>query len=97
MLQDFAKDLITEKGLDSVDPRVYEMLVNQISTKANEMINARIVDSMTDETLEEFNKLIDTNPDQAAVHEFIDKNVPNKHTIASSALMEFKGLYLGLM
>lgn len=94
MFIQFAKDLLREKGINGLDKDVYEGLVDEVSTIASQLVNKRIIDSMTDEQMNEFNKLIGSKPSESEVQKFIDSNVANKHFIAAEALLEFKEMYL---
>ncbi len=97
MLQKFAEDLLKEKGLDGVEPEIYDALVKDLATSANKLINRRFLDKMTNEQLKKFNELIETEPSDKAVQDFIDANVSNKNAVVAAALLEFKSLYLGIM
>lgn len=96
MLDEFIEEILKEKGLPpNMDPEVRKRLVSDMKTRVNDLINNRIIDNMNDKQLDEFNKLIDTKPDEKTVQDFIDKNVSNKQQVATAALIEFKQLYLG--
>lgn len=95
MLEQFAKDLLAQKGLDKVDPAVYADLIDELILKSNEFINNRLLDSLNDSQYKEFEELVSTSQDESVIQHFFDANVPNKNGIAASALLEFKSLYLG--
>jgi hypothetical protein len=95
MFDQFVKDLLKEKGLpETLEPAVYEKLAQDLSGRVEQLVNKRLLDSLTDEQFDEFEKLTQSNPDQNAVQEFINSNVPDKEQIAGAALAEFRQLYI---
>lgn len=97
IMEDFVKQLLTDKGVPSTLPEeTYKQLVSDLSARATDLVNRHIVDAMSPEVLEQFEKILDNQPDNPdAVHDFIKKNVSNKEEIAARALLEFRALYLG--
>ena len=96
MLDTFIEDLLQQKQLPaSLDPAVKQRLVNDLKTRANDLINKRILDAMDDKTLDEFTKLMENKADQTTIEEFVAKNVPNKDQVVTAALLEFRQLYVG--
>jgi succinate dehydrogenase flavin-adding protein (antitoxin of CptAB toxin-antitoxin module) len=60
------------------------------------LINKRVIESLNDEQLGQFEQIIDNEPDDTEkIQKFIEKNVPEREQITTSALMEFRDLYLG--
>ncbi|HSW78626.1 MAG TPA: DUF5663 domain-containing protein [Candidatus Babeliales bacterium] len=96
MLNEFIEELLQQKQLPaSLDPTVKQRLVQDLTTRLNDLINRRLLDAMDDKTLAEFNKMIEKEAEATELQEFIDKNVPDKQQIVTAALLEFRQLYLG--
>ena len=96
MIEQFVKNLLKEKGLETVDPVIYSDLVDSMSLKANEFINDRLIAALNDQQLEELDNIIQTNPNnESVIKNYLDNTLPEKDIIAASALSEFRELYLG--
>lgn len=97
MIEQFVKQLLQEKELpDNLDPEVYDRLVKDLTDRVTNLINKRLIESLKEDQVNELEQLIDSNSnDPEALQKFIEENVPNKEQITTSALMEFRELYLG--
>jgi len=97
MIEKFIKQLLEEKGLPpNLEPKVYDQLVKDLSERAVDLINRRLIDAMSDEQAQQFDELLASQPDNvAAAQDFIQKNLPTQDQIVVAALGEFRQLYLG--
>lgn len=98
MLEQFIAQLLQDKGLPpGLDPEVRSQLVSDLSTRVTDLINRRLIESMSEEQARNFNRILDQEPaDPTAIQQFITENIKNKEEITSGALLEFRELYLGL-
>lgn len=95
-MEQFIKDLLKEKGLPAnLEPAVYDRLVKDLSERVEKIVNKRLIDSLSDEQFDQLEKLSASSPNEQAVQDFINANVPNKDKIVALALAEFRQLYLG--
>lgn len=95
-MEQFVKDLLKEKGLSAnLEPAVYDRLVKDLSERAEKIVNKRLIDSLNEEQFDQLEKLTASSPDEQAVQDFINANVPNKERVVALALAEFRQLYLG--
>ncbi len=96
-MEEFIQQLLKEAGVpDSTDPEVRKQLATDLASKANDLVNKRLIDAMSEKDAVAFGKLIDKQPDDLqAMQQFIDDHVPNKEQVAGAALLEFRALYLG--
>ena len=96
-MEDFINELLVETGVPKgTDPKVRAELVTQLMDRATDSVNRRVIDAMSDQDAETFDKLLDDKPDDIqAVQQFIDDHVPHKEQIVGAALLEFRALYLG--
>lgn len=97
MIDQFIEDLFKEKGLpETTDPEVKARLKSDLSSRIMDLINRRIIESLDESQLKDFNEILDREPeDPQAVHKFIEDNVKSKEEITTAALLEFRQLYLG--
>ncbi|HVX58843.1 MAG TPA: DUF5663 domain-containing protein [Candidatus Saccharimonadales bacterium] len=96
MLEQFAEQLLSQKGMPgNIDPEVKAQMVKDLAARAEDYLNRKLIDSLSDDQVAQFNQLLDSDPSAEAVQEFIDKNVANKQELTTSALLEFQELYLG--
>ncbi len=96
-MEEFIEQLLKDKGVpEGVDPEVRKQLAADLVSRATDFVNRRMIDSLSDEQLAEFEKILDEQPnDTSALQNFIEKNVADKESITAAALLEFRALYLG--
>lgn len=96
-MDQFIQQLLRDQDVpEDLDPEVRTQLVSELTSRASDFLNARLIDAMSDETVEHFSAMLDdesTTPEQ--VQNFIATNVPDKDRVIASALAEFRVLYLG--
>lgn len=96
-MEEFIQKLLKDQGVpEDLDPEVRAQLVAQLTDRATDFVNKRLVEAMSEEAVSRFNSLLDEEPvDAAKIQEFIATNIPDKEKIATGALLEFRVLYLG--
>ncbi len=96
-MEEYVQQLLRDAGVpENTDSAVRQQLVSDLLQRAADMVNKRLIESMDEPTVDRLNALLDSAPDDPKVFEdFITQNVPNKETIAATALVEFRALYLG--
>jgi hypothetical protein len=94
MLDKFAEQLLLEKGLTDLDPEVHSALVADISARANELINRRVVDALNEDQQKSLIQMVESGQDQSMIQKFIQQNLPNDREVTAKALIEFKALFL---
>lgn len=96
-MEAYILQLLHDSGVPAdLDEATQAQLVADLTARANDLINRRMIESLDDEQLAQFNDILDNHPDDAAaMTAFIDQNVPDKQEIAARALLEFRSLYLG--
>ena len=96
MLDEYVKDILKQKGLPpNMDPEVHTQLVKDVTQMAEDLINKRLLDALSDEQFDQLEKIAGHQPDQKSIQDFIDKNLPNKQQIVTEALTDFRNTYLG--
>ncbi len=78
-------------------PEVLEQVRHDLTTRATDMVNRYIIDSMSDEVFKQFETMMsqEGDLDPKTVQDFIEQNVPNREEVATRALIEFRSIYLG--
>ena len=96
-MENYIQQLIADQGItNDIDPEVREQLTQELTTRANNFLNQRLLDAMSDDAVEHFNTTLDSNTFGAEqIQQFIDVNLPQKDKIVAAALLEFRALYLG--
>lgn len=96
-MDEFLRQLLIDKGLpEDIDPEVRSQLLRDLSSRAADLINRRLIDALSEQDVAMLDKLIDEKPDDANAYlQFINDHVADKENITASALLEFRALYLG--
>jgi hypothetical protein len=96
-MDEYIQQLLQDAGLpESTDPEVREQLTMDLTARANDLMNRRLIDAMSDEDAEAFDKLLDEQPENIeAMQQFITDHVSNREQVVGAALLEFRALYLG--
>jgi len=93
-LEVFATKLLELKGVTGVPDDVMVELKNQLIMRAENLINASILEHMPKEALDDFEKVLEAG-DDAAIQAFCKSNIPNLEEVVAGALMRFQEVYLG--
>jgi hypothetical protein len=92
----FIQQLLAEQGIPAnLDPAVRSEFEAELASRLNEFINARILDAMPAVVVQRFEALLESDPDEAVVQRFVERNVPNQQEVVTNAMVEFRRLYLG--
>ena len=95
-LSDYADTLIKEKNFTTLTPGAYEQIKQDVLTRLNDFIIAKVIAKFSDAQIEEFNKLLDTNPSDEQLQSFISSNLDNPTVVIGDLLLSFRKIYLGL-
>lgn len=94
-IDNILNEMHSRELLKDLDEETLKQLKSQMLQKALDLINRRMVDSLSEKDVLELEQVIDANPqDQVAIENFISQHVPSKDQIVSNALVEFKTLYI---
>lgn len=96
-MDEYIQKLLRDQGItDTLEPDVRAQLISELTGRANDFLNRRLLDAMSDEAVEQFNKLLnEPSLTTEQVQNFITANVPNRDQVVAAALVEFRALYLG--
>lgn len=93
-IEDFIDQIIKEKGFDTKDPEVLVQLKADLMERAENRINAMIITSISEDDMDDFNTVLDTN-DEEKIQTFIRTHVPDIDDRVALELAQFKMMYLG--
>ena len=96
-MDEYIQQLLKDAGVpESTDPEVKAQLAADLSDRARDLINRRLIDSLSGEDVAALDELLDEKPeDLEAMQQFITEHVPDKDKIVGATLLEFRALYLG--
>ena len=96
-MEDFINQLLQAKGLPAdLEEDVRKQLVEDMMGRAADLINRRLLEAMSDDSVDAFNELLERDDTtQEMVQAFIAEHVPDKEAVTRHALEEFRDLYLG--
>lgn len=89
----FVDRLIEEKNFENVDKEILDEIKNDLLDKAEERINAVIIDNIPAEKLSQFEELI-VNPNEEELARFCHDNIPGLDELIAKELLEFRNTYL---
>lgn len=88
--EEFAKQLLKEKGVKVPDEEVLAQLVKDISVRARDVVLSNLLDSMTSDELQMLEKATNSGDTRAA-----DQLVAVHQPVITQTLAQFKNMYLG--
>jgi hypothetical protein len=96
-MEEFIRQLLQDQGVpEDLSAEVRAQLVAELTGRATDFVNQRLVAAMSEEAVGHFESLLDEEPvDTQKIQDFINTNVPDKEQVAARALVEFRALYLG--
>ena len=95
-LSDYADTLIKEKNFTTLTPGTYEQIKEDVLTRLNDFLIAKVIAKMTDSQIKEFNTLLETNPVDEKIQDFINSNIQDPGLVIGDILIDFRKKYLGL-
>lgn len=95
-LNDFAETLLREKNYTTLTAEMRVELKADIVERAQDYLLARTIAKLTDDQAKEFNTLLDANPSEEQIQEFIKKSIPDTPTFIGDTMFQFRQTYLGL-
>jgi succinate dehydrogenase flavin-adding protein (antitoxin of CptAB toxin-antitoxin module) len=60
------------------------------------MINARVIEKLSDEELDEFSGMLDKNASDEDLRKYVAEKIPNGVDFLAETMFDFKRVYLGM-
>src|SRR3989344_7547847 len=92
---DFVDKLIEEKGFPDLLPEVKDQLKQDIMTRLDDFIAARVIAALSDEDVITFENMLKEEKPENEIQDFVSTHVPDFTTFLTNVLLEFRGVYLG--
>lgn len=93
-IEEFIDRIVAEKGFDHKDPEVIAQIKADLMSRLEDKINAMILSNLPGDKLEEFDKLLEANNEEAT-DTFLTNNIPDIEEKLATEMLEFKSIYLG--
>lgn len=92
-ITNFVENLMQKKGITGLSDDVMTQMKNDLAERAENMINAEILNNMPKDFLEEFEKKLDEG-NAEEIHAFCQKHIPNLDEVTAGALVKLQQIYL---
>jgi len=93
-LDKFVDELLAAQGIDGVDPEVREQLVEDLTTRLNDRLEAAMVAELPEDKLPELERLLDHENNEVELQKFFADNIPNLPALLARELAAFRQDYL---
>lgn len=91
----FVDRLIEEKKLPSdLEKEVVDQIKSDLLSRVEDRVNAVIISNLSEDKLEEFNKILDSDISDEEMQKFCADNIPDLPQLLASELIVFKQTYL---
>ncbi len=92
-LDQFIDRLVEEKGLTNLDGEVLAQVKSDLYARAEDRVNATIVEKLPPTMLNDFEKLLDEGS-EVQLRTFCQEHIPNLDEAVAAALLSFGQTYL---
>jgi hypothetical protein len=96
-LDDFAESLLREKNYTTLTDGMAKELKEDIKQRAQDFLMAKTIAKLSNEQIQELDKLLDKNPESQELQDFIAKCIPDSTVFIGDTLFEFRNKFLGLV
>lgn len=96
-LGNFVDKLIEEKGFPDLVPEVKQEIKQDLMTRLDNFITARIIARLSDQDVLQFENMLKEEKKQEEIQEFVIGRMPDAINFLTNTLLEFKAVYLGLI
>lgn len=87
--------LVEEKKYPAdLEKEVIDQIKTDLLSRIEDRVNAVIISNLSEEKLEEFTKLLDSNISDEEMQKFCSENIPNLTQLIATELIVFKQTYL---
>lgn len=96
-MDDFAETLLKEKNYTTLTDEMHAELKRDILDRAQDFLIAKTISKLSDEQAQKLSELLDTNPPNEKVQEFIKTSITDAPKFIGDTLFLFRQSYLGLV
>jgi len=91
----FLENTIKEAHGDKISPGLKTAMKKDLFNRMQNHIMTSLLQALPNDSAEPFDALMQTGPDQVAVHNFFIAHIPNLPEVTARAMMEFRTVYIG--
>lgn len=96
-LEEFVTSLIQEKNFpQDLNQEVKDQIKKDLMTRLNDFLNAKLIASLPEKDIPEFEKILDEKPDLEKIQKFFSEKIPNFSSFLTQIFLEFRKTYLGI-
>jgi hypothetical protein len=96
-IDEFVESLIEAKNYKTLTLEMREELKKDVIDRVQDFIIAKTIAKLSDQQAKDFGVLLDTDPDDKTIQEFIAKAIPDAPAFIGDTLFAFRQTYLGLV
>lgn len=96
-IDEFIDKLIEDKGFTDLLPDVKDQLKKDISMRLDDFIAARVIAALSDEDLATFEQMLKDGKSKEEIQQFTSSHVTDFTEFLTNVLLEFRGVYLGVI
>lgn len=94
-LKTFVDRLVEEKKYpENLEQGIIDQIKKDLLSRVEDRINAVIINNLSEDKLDEFTKLLDSNISDGEMQKFCSDNIPELSQLLASELIVFKQTYL---
>ncbi|MCX6753526.1 MAG: DUF5663 domain-containing protein [Candidatus Nomurabacteria bacterium] len=94
-LKAFVDKLISEKkDYEGLEPGVLDQIKSDILKRVEERVNVVMITNLSEDAIDEFNKMSEANATDDEMQNFFLKNIPDLPQLIASELLVFRDTYL---
>lgn len=93
----YVEQLIEERKFPDLTPEVREELKKDLIRRLDSFIAAKVIATLSDEDVLKFEQMLKDNKPDEELQKFTVEHVPDFTAFLTNVLLEFRGVYLGLI
>lgn len=94
-LKAFVDKLISEKkDYEGLEPGVLDQIKSDILKRVEERVNVVMITNLSEDAIDEFNKMSEANATDDEMQNFFLKNIPDLPQLIAAELLVFRDTYL---
>lgn len=92
--QNFIDKILDEKGISGLEPEVLDQMRQDLQSRLDNWLNARILEKVPEDKLKDFEELLDKGVKQDELLKFVEPYIGNQEVFLASVLSDFRTAYL---
>jgi len=93
-LDKFVDELLAAQGIEGVDTEIREQLIEDLTTRLNDRLEAAMVAELPEDKLPELEQLLDRKNNEMDLQKFFADNIPDLPALLARELAAFRQDYL---